>query len=56
MSIRKCNITAFILLRVMNVGAEPNFKECLCKYKIPTRKERSLLDRYSVLNIGSFFI
>ena len=30
--------------------------KCQCKHNYPTRKERLLLDKYSMLNIGIFFI
>ena len=52
MCIRKCTITALILFK----GSECWVGVSQSKHIIPTLKERVQLDKYSILNIGNFFV
>ena len=51
MCIRKCNITALIFLRPLDVGAGLHFNGISIKHNTSTLKERLLLDECSNLNI-----
>ena len=56
MCIRKCNTTALIFEKALNVGAELNLNGISMLSQYPHSERKIVIEKDSILNIGNLFV